>query len=54
MSLNQTRTIQVFDKTCTTQSVISFSKSLVKPRQPPGDAKKFQIDYKKVNPMMIG
>ncbi len=48
MSLNhQTRTMQVFDKTCINQSTMSFTKLPLAPRQPPSD-------YKKVNPMMIG
>ncbi len=57
MSLNQqTRTMQVFDKTCTCKSTpcMSFTKLTLTPRQPPSDAKKFPIDYKKINPMMIG
>jgi len=46
----------VFDKTCTCTSTpsISFSNPLVTPHQPPSDAKKFPIDYKKVNPMLMG
>ena len=55
MSLNhQTRTMQVFEKTCTNQSSMSFTKLPFEPRQPPGDGKKFPIDYKKVNPLFIG
>ena len=57
MSLNnQTRTMQVFDKTCTCKSTpsVSFTKLPIIPRQPPGDGKKFPIDYKKINPMMMG
>ena len=54
MSLHQTRTMQVFDKTCTTQSVISFSNPLVTPHQPPSDAKKIPFDHKSINPMLMG
>ncbi len=55
MSLNhQTRTMQVFDKTCTCTSTpsMSFTKPpFPAPRQPPSDAKKFPIDFK---PMIMG
>jgi len=46
----------VFDKTCTctSQPSISFTNPSNIPRQPPSDAKKFPIDYKKVNPMLMG
>lgn len=54
MSLNQKKTMPVFDKTCTTQSMISFSNSIIAPHHPTSDAKKYPIDYKKVNPMLIG
>jgi hypothetical protein len=55
MSLNhQTRTIQVFEKTCINQSSMSFTKLPFAPRQPQSDAKKIPIDYKKINPMMMG
>ncbi len=54
MSLNnQTRTMPVFDKTCTCTSTqsMSFTKLPFPPRQPPSDAKKFPIDFK---PMIMG
>ena len=55
MSLNhQTRTMPVFDKTCINQSSMSFTKPIFAPRQPPSDAKKFPIDYKNVNPLLMG
>ena len=56
MSLNQTRTMPVFDKTCTCTStpLMSFTKLPFAPRQPPSDAKKFPIDYKNVNPLLMG
>jgi len=45
----------VFSKTdATPQSIMSFTKLPFAPRQPPSDAKKFPIDYKKVNPMLMG
>jgi len=47
----------VFEKTCTCISSpsISFTKPpFPEPRQPPSDAKKFPIDYKKVNPLLMG
>jgi hypothetical protein len=34
--------------------MISFSNPIIAPHQPPSDAKKYPIDYKKVNPMLIG
>jgi hypothetical protein len=34
--------------------MISFSKPIIAPHQPLSDAKKYPIDYKKVNPMLIG
>lgn len=56
MSLNQTRTMPVFDKTCTCTSTpsMSFTKPLFAPHQPLSDGKKFPIDYKKINPMIMG
>jgi hypothetical protein len=54
MSLNQKKTMPVFEKTCTNQSMISFSNPIIAPRQPSDDAKKVPFDYKKVNPMLIG
>ena len=56
MSLNQTRSMPVFEKTYirTSEPSISFTNSFVQPRQPSSDAKKFPIDYKKVNPMLMG
>ncbi len=51
MSLNQTRTMPVFDKTCTSIQSMSFTKLPFPPRQPPSDAKKFPIDFK---PMIMG
>ena len=48
MSLNQKKTMPVFEKTCTTQSMVSFSKPIIAPHQPPSDY------AKKVNPMLIG
>lgn len=56
MSLNQTRTMQVFDKTCTCTSTpsMSFTKPLFAPRQPPSDAKKFPFDHKNINPLLMG
>ncbi len=53
MSLNQTRTMPVFDKTCTCASTpsISFTKPIFAPRQPSSDSKKFPIDYK---PLLMG
>jgi hypothetical protein len=53
MSLNQKKTMPVFEKTCPPAS-LSFSKPIIAPHQPSDDAKKFPIDYKKVNPMLIG
>jgi hypothetical protein len=38
----------VFEKTYTTQSMISFSNPIIAPHQPPSDY------AKKVNPMLIG
>jgi hypothetical protein len=56
MSLNQTRTMQVFEKTYirTSQPTITCTNSFVQPRQPSCDAKKITIDYKKVNPLLMG
>ena len=57
MSLNQTRTIQVFDKTCTCTStpLMSLTKPLFPaPRQPTSDAKKFPFDHKNINPLLMG
>lgn len=48
MSLNKTRTIPVFEKTSEKQQ-ISFT-----PNQPTTESKIFPVDYKKVNPMLIG
>lgn len=56
MSLNHTRTMQVFEKTYirTSQPTITCTNLFMQPRQPSCDAKKFPIDYKKVNPMLMG
>jgi len=47
--------MQVFEKTyIRTSQPMSFTKLPFAPRQPPSDAKKFPIDYKKVNPILMG
>jgi hypothetical protein len=60
MSLNElktmpvfekTRTMPVFGKTCPTETIISFGKQILAPRQPSGDGKKFPID---IIPMVSG
>ena len=52
MSLNQKKTMQVFNKTCINQSTMSFAKPSDLPKQPLTDIK--IIDYKKSYPMIIG
>lgn len=56
MSLNQTRTMPVFEKTCTCTShpLMSFTNLPIAPRQPPTDGKKYPFDHKNVNPMLMG
>ncbi len=56
MSLNQTKTMPVFDKTyiLTSEPSMSFTKPLFAPRQPPSDAKKIPFDHKSINPMLMG
>ena len=56
MSLNQTKTMPVFEKTCTftPQSSLSFTNLPIAPRQPPTDVKKYPIELKKINPMIMG
>ena len=56
MTLNQKKTIQVFEKTCINQSTMSFAKPSDLPKQPLTDIKKNPniIDYKKSYPMIIG
>ena len=54
MSLNQTRTMPVFDKTCTSTPSISFTKPIFAPRQPSSDDKKYPFDHKNINPMLMG
>jgi hypothetical protein len=51
MSLNELKTMQVFDKTCPTETIVSFGKPILAPRQPSGDVKKFPID---IRPMVSG
>jgi hypothetical protein len=43
--------LPVFDKTCPTETIISFGKPIIAPRQPSGDGKKFPID---IRPMVSG
>jgi hypothetical protein len=57
MSLNQKKTMQVFNKTCINhQSTMSFAKPSDLSKQPLTDIKKNPkiIDYKKSYPMIIG
>lgn len=56
MSLNQTKTMPVFDKTsaCISYPLMSFTNQPILPRQPPTDGKKYPIDLKKINPMVNG
>jgi len=61
MSLNELKTMQVFDKTrismpvfgktCPTETIVSFGKPILAPRQPPSEVKKFPID---IRPMVNG
>ncbi len=52
MSLNQKKTMQVFNKTCINQSTMSFTKPSDLPKEPLTHIK--ISDYKKSYPMIIG